>query len=48
MEEQAATIEELGQRIRVQAGVDDIAGLAQLPALVAQLDELGLIAPTSP
>ena len=48
MEEQAATIEELGQRIRVQAGVDDIAGLAQLPALVAQLYELGLIAPTPP
>ncbi|HUN49840.1 MAG TPA: HPr-rel-A system PqqD family peptide chaperone [Candidatus Sulfotelmatobacter sp.] len=48
MEERPATIDELGQRIRVQAGVDDIAGLAQLPALVAQLDELGLIAPTPP
>ena len=48
MEERPATIEDLSQRIRADAGVEDIAGLDQLPSLVAQLDELGLIAPSAP
>jgi PqqD family protein of HPr-rel-A system len=48
MEEHPATVEDLGQRICAEAGVLDIAGLDQLPNLVAQLDELGLIAPIAP
>jgi PqqD family protein of HPr-rel-A system len=48
MEEHPATLEDLRQRIRAEVGVEEIAGLDQLPSLVVQLDELGLIAPITP
>jgi len=49
LQERPATIEELAERIRGDIEVEGkIEGLAQLPDLVAQFDELGLIAPLAP
>jgi PqqD family protein of HPr-rel-A system len=48
MEERPATIEDIRRRVHAEAEGEEIVGLDQLPGLVAQLDELGLIAPYVP
>jgi PqqD family protein of HPr-rel-A system len=46
--ERPATAAELAEEIRLAAGHSDVTGLEQIPALLEQFAELGLIAPFSP